>query len=135
MEKPKPSKKPAGNLLVRVEPVHGETFVYWVQSLSRAGVRHRVELQAYNGNGACGCESFEFKCRGHLERGAARGSRFRCSHIRAAREFAMDDLMDRIAAEEKRAREERAKVQASTLDDASGEVPDWGRAKRTTHSD
>lgn len=134
MEKPNENKRPRFNLIKRVEPVDGETLCYWVQSETRPGIRHRVDLTAYDGNGACGCERFEFACRGHLERGAKKAARFRCSHIRSAREFAFDELVEAILEEERRANEARKKVRSGSVDSPSGSVPDWGRP-RETHSD
>lgn len=54
---------------------------------------HTVDISTYNRNGWCSCEYFEFslatKLRGILPNQQAEG-RYRCSHIDAARDFALD---------------------------------------------
>lgn len=44
-------------------------------------------MLAYGGNGACGCEHFEIKFRGTLERGAKPAYRLKCRHLAVAREI------------------------------------------------
>lgn len=73
-------------LLPEVTPLQGEFGVYLVESRSRPGVQHRVDVLAYGGNGACGCEHFEIKFRGTLERGAKPAYRLKCRHLAVARE-------------------------------------------------
>lgn len=73
-------------LLPEVTPVPGEFGVYLVESRSRPGIQHRVDVLFYNGNGACGCEHFEIKIKGKLERGANPSFRLKCRHLAVARE-------------------------------------------------
>lgn len=74
-------------LLPEVTPLQGEFGVYLVESRSRPGIKHRVDVLAYGGNGACGCEHFEIKFRGTLERGAKPAYRLKCRHLAVAREI------------------------------------------------
>ena len=70
--------------VAKVEPLEGETLVFLVQSASRPHIRHRVDLMNYGGNGECGCEYFEVKCRKALESGCKPGPRYQCQHIEQA---------------------------------------------------
>lgn len=51
---------------------------------------HRVDISAYNLNGECGCEKFYYDYGPALRRGGAVCGEHRCSHIEAARDFALD---------------------------------------------
>ena len=54
---------------------------------------HRVDIAAYDGNGQCGCESFEFSYGPLLSRTKPSlwmEAGLRCRHIQAAREYALD---------------------------------------------
>lgn len=73
-------------LLREVVPLQGELGVYLVESRSRPTIQHRVDVLAYNGNGACGCEHFEIKFRGKLERGAKPARELACRHLKLCRE-------------------------------------------------
>jgi len=55
-------------------------------------MRHRVDLMEYDGNGACGCEDFEFRVRPVLEEGAAPGVTLECRHIHLARHYSAVEL-------------------------------------------
>lgn len=80
--------------VVRLE---GHWFVYDVQSISEPARPRRVDIEAYNWNGDCDCPRMKFK-RGELERGAKPDDKMRCSHIKAARSFALDEVMPMLAA-------------------------------------
>lgn len=106
----------------RVEPIEGEFGCYWVQSRTRLNMRHRVEMHAYGGNGACGCEDFEIHYRPKLEKGAAPSTALQCWHLRQAGEVSRIELWVAIVKHEdaevrkarlerKRIREEREKEQ------------------------
>jgi len=83
-----------------VFPIAGEGLCFTVRSRSRPRLEHRVELEAYDFNAKCGCESFEFHMEGKLKRGErdSIGDRYRCPHIRAARNWLLDRrLLPQIA--------------------------------------
>src|SRR2546429_7605392 len=69
-----------------------DPMVYDVDSHSRIGIQHRVELDAYDGNGHCMCEHFQIRLNPMLKAGAKRnGDNYRCHHIKEAfNEFAME---------------------------------------------
>lgn len=93
--------------LPSVAEVHSEPLVFLVRSASRPNLLHRVDLECYAGNGECGCERFEFAMRGHLDSGAVPGPRYQCRHIRDAKRFFADLMLERIIGERKRARAAR----------------------------
>ena len=70
---------------VRPDPI--ERFVYHVQSRSRPWKEHRVDMTAFDGWGACGCERFEFKCRGPLLRGEKPREALQCRHLKDCRPY------------------------------------------------
>ena len=83
-----------------VFPIAGEWLCFTVRSRSRPRMEHRIELEAYNFNGFCSCENFEFHLNGKLKRGErdSIGDRYRCPHIRAARNWLLDrKLLPQIA--------------------------------------
>jgi hypothetical protein len=90
------SKPKNGTRVERVTRIDGEPLSFFVQSSTRLNLQHRVELDAYAGNGACGCENFEIKCRGKLENGAKKSAGLRCRHIRAARDFWCDEILQAV---------------------------------------
>lgn len=54
---------------------------------------HKVDIAAYNGNGQCGCETFEFSFGPALSKVRPSlwlESGLRCRHIQAARQYALD---------------------------------------------
>lgn len=73
-----------------------ETGRFLVGSASRGAVEHMVDCLAWNGYGACSCEHFTFRLLPELRRGRAPGKR--CSHISAAREAFLDDIIGRMNA-------------------------------------
>lgn len=60
-------------------------FRFWVDSTSRVGLRHLVDVGAYGGNGECSCEIFTMSMARELKMGRAPGTDTRCKHIRCAR--------------------------------------------------
>jgi hypothetical protein len=74
---------------------------YLVDSSSRRGVEHLVELDAYNGNGKCACENFQYRLEPLLKAGAKPSNATRCHHCLEARDQFIDDVMDLIKAWQK----------------------------------
>lgn len=72
---------------------------YLVESRSRVGVSHVVELDLYDGNGGCSCEAFGFNLGPMLKAGATdfEGDSLRCEHIKAARRKLLDDIIAQVA--------------------------------------
>jgi len=84
---------------------------YVVDSRSRDGVQHAVELDLYDGNGGCTCEHFTFKLEDYLKKGArphraaekvklrrseslrSKTDALRCEHIKEARDQLVDDII------------------------------------------
>jgi hypothetical protein len=67
---------------------------YEVDSHSRPGVTHIVELDMYEGNGGCACEHFTWALEKHLKAGVVPvGDELRCRHIKEAREQFADDML------------------------------------------
>jgi len=75
---------------------------YTVDSRSRAGVTHVVELDLYDGNGGCTCEHFSFKLEEHLKKGAKPQDRLRCKHIHESRAALVDDIIAATIANRKK---------------------------------
>ena len=79
-----------------------------VRSASRPGLQHRVELDAYDGNGSCTCERFMIQCASKLDRGVRVGTKTtRCSHIEIAFEFFGREMLRRIMIEQQENRRRR----------------------------
>jgi hypothetical protein len=70
---------------------------YHVTSRSRTGVEHVVDLELYDGNGACSCENFTYRLEPALKAGAKPGDSWRCRHIREARARLTDDIVRQAA--------------------------------------
>lgn len=68
-----------------VRPVVGERGRYWVRSRTDPGLEYLIDIEAYDGNGWCACQKFEFKMWPALEDGAERSERLQCQHIVAAK--------------------------------------------------
>jgi hypothetical protein len=68
---------------------------YLVQSRSKVGVTHVVELDLYDGNGGCSCQHFTFRLEPLLKAGnrPEESDALRCDHIRAARRKLVDDII------------------------------------------
>lgn len=78
-----------------VEHVPGENLVrFLVRSQSRKR-DHLVDIESYGGNGQCACENFRFNFEPELSRGVkAVGNELRCVHIKAARRYLGNALVD-----------------------------------------
>lgn len=72
-------------------------FRFDARSVSRASLTHLVDLRDYWWNGGCGCEAFQMKYEPELARGAKPSDKLRCSHIKAARSFFLDEILPKIA--------------------------------------
>jgi hypothetical protein len=81
-----------------VRKVKGEALVFEVESASREDFWHRVELDAYGGNGKCGCENFAFNMEAYLSRGALPSERYECNHIHAAKRFFTFEMLWKVMA-------------------------------------
>ncbi len=95
-----PSKHSRVSGGLSVFPIAGEGLCFTVRSRSRPRLEHRVELEAYDFNGSCGCEAFEFFLESKLKRGErdSTGDKYRCPHICAARNWLLDrKLLPQIA--------------------------------------
>jgi len=75
-----------------------EMFVFDAMSVSRPNYPHRVELDSYRWNGSCTCEAFSFKHEPELSRGQPPSDQRRCSHIKAARSYFLDEILPKLAA-------------------------------------
>lgn len=78
--------------MAEIKPEEGSWVVYFVHSRTRASIYWRVDLEAYDWNGACDCEHFKFHCEPNLVRGAKASDDFRCYHIKMARSHVMDEV-------------------------------------------
>lgn len=70
---------------------------FLVRSRKRDGVKHLVQLDAYNYNGACGCENFCNPLLRKLREGALPSDETRCYHIRRVREVLMDKFLREVS--------------------------------------
>ena len=68
---------------------------YLVESRTKVGVTHVVELDLYDGNGGCTCEHFTYRLEPLLKTGTSveETDALRCDHIRAARRKLVDDII------------------------------------------
>ncbi len=74
---------------------HDGMWTFLVESESRKG-SHMVDISENNKNGRCACEDYSMRKHAmFLSSGGMPDDRTRCKHIIAAREFALDDLIDR----------------------------------------
>jgi hypothetical protein len=64
-------------------------------------VQYLVDLRAFEANGACDCDSFNFNMKPVLERGENRGERMRCKHIIRCRSRVLDEIIRHSGAEQK----------------------------------
>lgn len=70
---------------------------FLVRSRKRPEVKHLVQLDAYNFNGACGCENFCNPILRKLREGAPPSDDTRCYHIKAARERLLDRFLREVS--------------------------------------
>lgn len=85
-------------MILNVQPIEGELFRFYVDSRSRPDAPHLVDLESYKWGGQCDCEAFKFKHEPALSRGADGSDLLRCSHIKAARSYFLDEILPKIAA-------------------------------------
>lgn len=80
------------------KPVSGERWIFEIKSRSRPTQKPwRVDLEAYNWNGACDCEDFRFSREKDLTLGAKPGDDYRCYHILTARSYVMEEIFPKLA--------------------------------------
>jgi len=80
-----------------VTPYQNEHFRYLVQSATTEE-KYLVDLLPADYTGGCNCPQFSFRLSPKIAAGA-RGPKFRCRHIRLAREFAFEKLLPLLAKE------------------------------------
>jgi hypothetical protein len=79
---------------------HDNVLRFRVASVSRPGeVEHVVDVSSFEGNGECSCEHFQFRLLPALEAGNPHVAT-RCSHIMAAREACLNNLIQKITGHE-----------------------------------
>lgn len=81
-------------LALAVEPYGAGTFLVDSYSREKDGVRHLVDLLAFDGFGQCGCEHFDFYLRPQLRDGDM--PEFPCAHICAAKLYLADRCIERM---------------------------------------
>lgn len=69
---------------------------FHVQSDSRPGIEHLVDLQANGMNGFCGCEDFQARRAKLLRLNGVPCQASRCHHIREVREWLLDRFLDEL---------------------------------------
>ena len=74
---------------MKIEPVVGEVCRFFVQSGSNPDGRHLVDLL----EGQCGCADYVCRRRAYE---AKTGSPYKCRHLRATREFFLDQILSAI---------------------------------------
>jgi hypothetical protein len=82
---------------MKVWTIQSEMFRFHVESRSKPESPNLVDLESYRWNGECSCEAFKFRHEPALARGAEPADSLRCSHIKLARCFFLDDLLPKIA--------------------------------------
>lgn len=102
---------PEHNKTVKVRPIPGEPYRYYVESWQRPHLPHVVDLLEHHGNGACDCRDFLVRCTHNLKvhahpvpygvPGSPNSNRTQCRHIYAARESFLNRLLRIIAAEQR----------------------------------
>jgi hypothetical protein len=66
---------------------------FWVESGSRHGHEHFVDLCAHRGGGQCACEQWAYRC-GPKVMAGLHGESTKCEHVKAARMFLSAHLPD-----------------------------------------
>lgn len=84
---------------LKIQPIAGEFGCFFVPSKSQPNYPHRVELDSFKFNGECDCERFKFGCAPMLSRGADPADHLRCSHIKAARSYFLDEVLPKFFAQ------------------------------------
>lgn len=80
------------------KPVEGERWIFEIKSRSRPTQKPwRVDLEAYNWNGACDCEDFRMSREKDLTLGAKPGDDYRCYHILTARSYVLEEVFPLLA--------------------------------------
>jgi hypothetical protein len=77
---------PLTDLAPGVHPTE-DNLVFLVDSNSRPGVGHRVDLATYSGHGSCGCERFMFFMGKKIQNCNVPTAEMECSHLTAARRY------------------------------------------------
>ena len=77
---------------MKVEPVMAEVGRYWVESRTTPGQRHLADIL----ENQCGCP--DYVCRRGKHR-ARWGEDYRCAHIRAAREYCLNNFLETVREE------------------------------------
>lgn len=93
------TKMTTRNPVVHASPIPGELLCFNVRSHRDPGVQYRVELDAYNYNGACSCEHFTIRLEPELAkqgRHAKPSPLLRCKHIMEARDSFMDEVLPKL---------------------------------------
>lgn len=75
---------------------HDHPLRWRIESNSRPGIEHLVELGAHHGNGQCSCEHFTYRLAPELPDRLRKGLATRCAHIMAARDAFANDVIQRI---------------------------------------
>lgn len=81
----------------KLRNIPGEMTRFYVESRRKGILPHLVDLQEYNGNGACGCEHFQIRIKPLIERGQTaphwNPDALRCHHIRVAYRYFTDEIL------------------------------------------
>lgn len=73
-----------------VRQIEGEPCRFHVNSASHPAETHLVDIAAHNGQGECDCIRFTTVCGPRIKKTGTLPPSFRCRHIRAARELALN---------------------------------------------
>lgn len=71
---------------------------FMVGSDSGGETEYLVELDAFDGNGRCACQHFQHRIEPELVAGHRFPSPVRCKHIKAAREYLTEAVIEKISA-------------------------------------
>ncbi len=74
---------------MKIEPVVGEVCRFWCGSASNPEGKHLVDLLEHE----CGCASWVCRRRAYEQ---ATGTPYSCKHLRATREFFLDQILSAI---------------------------------------
>lgn len=76
-----------------IAPIEGEPFRFMVKSRKIGVPDYLVDLEERKWNGECGCPDFQFNRIHWLNEGWTHCEKTRCWHIRRARDFVLDRLL------------------------------------------